>query len=293
MAQTTFRPENGPFAPDTLVVSYYPLGGNDGNTGPRYQQEADITGFDILGITREGSDTTVKNAALRDDFSPARFDDMWASYAGELDESSKDYDYIIVRGQSTGSFPALNIVKNGLIRATHLVIEDGINLRLNRHGKAKGPVASRLDWAVGFAGEALTRPQPPDPNWAKPQGKPTTNGLEKFRAETYHWAPLWRSNYSRRASLEIARTRPDLPMVLKFLGHTATSTSAEVNQFFQKIDKIEAFREKLRQPAATIVRSYLPDAWHSVLEYPEFGAANLLEARSLESFVTRQPSCSE
>jgi len=68
---TLFRA--GP-ATDTLVVSYYPVGGNDRNTGPRYAQEARLTGFDVLGVTRVGTNTCRPSPRLRRQLAADRFD---------------------------------------------------------------------------------------------------------------------------------------------------------------------------------------------------------------------------
>jgi len=295
MLQHTFRPENGPLAPDTVVVSYYPLGGNDENTGPRYQQEATLTGFDIIGITRPGSNTTAKNPLLREDFSPQHFDEKWRGYTGDLDGLTADYDYVIVRGQSTGSFPALNVVKNGLIKATHLLLEDGVNLRRRR-----GPIAARYDWGRNFAGEQLRKPQPTIDTWKKPAVNPRETdlitglknmleGLNKFAVEQYHWEPLWRSNYSWRTSLDIVRTRPDLAIRFIFLGHSATGTGEDIDDFCRRVEKVKLYRapEHFGDEVAPVGIKYFPDAWHGFLEYPEFGAANLLAIRQMSSLVTR------
>lgn len=66
---------------DTLVVSPYPVGGNDRNTGPRYAREAVSTGFDVLGITRVGTNTCRPDPRLRRRLAGHRFDELCAEAA--------------------------------------------------------------------------------------------------------------------------------------------------------------------------------------------------------------------
>jgi hypothetical protein len=40
------------------------------------------------------------------------------------------------------------------------------------------------------------------------------------------------------------------------------------------------------QPVARIRSDYDPDGWHGFLVYPEYGAKNLQDARSMDSLVT-------
>lgn len=292
---------------DTLVISYYPLGGNDANTGPRYQEEATETGFHILGITRVGSDTTKFDRSLRKKLSPENFDESWQEYAADLDEKAKNYDYVIARGQSTGSFPTLNIVKNGLVRATHLLLEDGVNTRQNWRGRQKNPISAKADWAIGMFSEKIVhKPGPLDPEWQKPQSEPTdkpaipktiaeklrnfqnaVQGVGKFAIEVAHWAPLWQSDYSQTATFEIARRRQKLPMLYKFLGHTATSKPDEAKRFIEALSEINQERHANPDQSAEVRGEFDADAWHGTLEYSQYGTQNLLAVRRMQSLVTK------
>lgn len=292
MSETLFRPAVGPLAPDTLVVSYYPLNGNDTNTGPRYQAEADITGFDVLGITRVGSNTPVRNSELRNELSVESFDKTWGAHTPDFDDITKDYDHVIVRGQSTGSFPSLAIVKNGLVRATHLLIEDGINMRRGRYNQSRNPLAARLDWLISDTQERIVKPQPPSADWVKPQGEKTKREPRILQTEIYHWSDLWRSKYSWRTSLDIVRTQPKLAIRFIFLGHTATGSLADQARFEDKLHQTKRSRvnDVNANKIAPVEWDKYPTYWHGFIEYPQFGAANLIATKKMHSFVTPQLS---
>jgi hypothetical protein len=284
MRATTFRSSN---EADTLVVSYYPLSGNDKNTGPRYNEEAAITGFDIAGVTRTGSNTLKFSPWKRHKLSLKHFDESCAEDADSLNKLSRNYDRVIWRGQSTGSFPTLGVVKSGLVKATHLILEDGINTRLGKDKQPLGPVNSRLDWVRYGREEKAGMPRPPFQNWSAPEPVHVNPliGVGKFAAEQYHWAPLWRSAYSRESTIEIAKSTPELPILAKFLGHTGTSTHVEVQQFREELSEIQRERQTNTTSAASIHADYDPDGWHGFIIYPQFGAANLEQVASMQSFV--------
>ena len=182
-----------------------------------------------------------------------------------------------MRGQSTGAFPTLGIVRTGLLPVTHLLIEDGINTRRSRRNLPRGPVAARLDWLRYSRREGAAMPRPPATGWTPPAGEPgpRRRGVW-FAVEQYHWAPLWRSTYSRDALVEIARTEPELPILVKCLGHTALSTTPEVHALRHDLDQVL----NGRRPASCVVHLDT-DAWHGVLVYAEYGAANLRAVRAL------------
>ena len=262
---------------DTLVVSPYPVGGNDRNTGPRYAREAAATGFDVLGLTRTGTNTLRPDPRLRRRLTPAGFDGLCAEVALVLRGRCEGYRYVVVRGQSTGAFPALGIVRSGLLPVTHLVIEDGINTRRNRRGGLRGPVTARLDWLRHTRRERASMPRPPHPGWAVPDLVPPTWRTPLwFAVEQYHWAPLWRSSYSRRAVLDVVARDPDLPVLVACLGNTALTTPSEVESLR---DDLAAVSGDGRPAPCRVV--FDETAWHGHLVYAEYGAANLRAVREL------------
>ncbi len=234
---TLFR--NGRAGSDTLVVSHYPVGGNDRNTGPRYGREAEITGFDQLGITRVGTNTCWPDPRLRRQLAPEAFDDMCGEAALGLAAVCRDYRYVIMRGQSTGAFPTLGVVKAGVLPVTHLLIEDGINTRRSRRNAPRGPLTSRLDWLRYSRLEGAMMRRPPVDEWAPPGGESgRLRRVAWFLVEQYHWVPLWRSTYSRDSIVQIARDQPDLPILVKCLGHTALTTPREVHCLRKDLDQV-------------------------------------------------------
>lgn len=273
---------------DTVVMSHYPLGGNIHNTGPRYREEAALTGFDVVGISRSGTNTLHPSTRLRSRLSPEHFDEFCAESAEDLDAVAQDYDTVIWRGQSTGSFPTLSIVKNRLAKATHLLLEDGINLRQAPGNRPVTSIQGRVDWWSYDKDERAGMPRPPEAGWELPKGEPQgkIGTAAKFLVEQFHWAPLWRSLYSREATLDIAREQWQLPMFVKFVGHSATATEAEIGWMTEELGDISATRKHSQEPAAEIKIGYDASAWHGYLLYPQFGAQNLSETAQLQSFVS-------
>ncbi|MFW3168926.1 hypothetical protein [Geodermatophilus sp. CPCC 206100] len=269
---------------DTLVVSHYPVGGNDANTGPRYQAEASLTGYDILGITRVGTNTLRPSPGLRAELSPDRFAATCEDHAPELLSACRGYDYVIMRGQSTGTLPTLGILMSEAIPATHLLIEDGINTRRSRDGSVRRPIPARLDWWRHTRSERVDMSRPPVAEWSLPTRLPTTWGtVLEFLVEQYHWAPIWRSGYTRDSVIEIVRRQPRLPVLIKLFGHTAMTTRSEAQSFRADIEDI-AQKRRSRSPDVAEVRiDFDVDAWHGFIVYPEYGAANLREARAMPS----------
>lgn len=274
---TLFR--SGRPGTDTLVVSPYPVGGNDRNTGPRYAREAALTGFDVLGVTRTGTNTCRPDPRLRRRLAPGTFDGLCAEAALALRDRCRDYRYVVVRGQSTGAFPALGIVRSGVLPVTHLLVEDGINTRRNRRGGPRGPLVARLDWLRHTRRERVRMPRPPRSGWTAPDTTTTPWRTPLwFAVEQYHWAPLWRSAYSRRTLLDIVASRPDLPVLVSCLGHTALTTPREVESLRHDLAAVAGHG----RPAPC--RIVLDDAaWHGILVYAEYGAANLRSVRELGS----------
>jgi len=270
---TLFR--GGPSS-DTLVVSHYPVGGNDRNTGPRYAREARLTGFDVLGVTRVGTNTCRPSPRLRRQLGQESFDAWCAQAAPALAAVSRGYRYVVLRGQSTGTFPTLGVARTGLLPVTHLLVEDGVNTRRTRRGTIRGPVTARLDWVRYLREERSGMCHPPRDGWAPPDSQPAPPHSSLWHAvEQYHWAPLWRSTWGPDALVQIVRDRPDLPVLVKCLGHTALTTPAEV------ADLRRALQCARIGGAAPCRLDFDPDAWHAFLVYAEFGAANLREAREL------------
>ncbi len=270
---TLFR--GGPTPSDTLVVAHYPVGGNDRNTGPRYAREARATGFDVLGVTRVGTNTCRPDPRLRRRLAQPRFDELCAEAAQRLLPWCRDYDHVVLRGQSTGAFPTLGMVRSGVLPATHLLVEDGVNTRRSRRGSVRGPLAARLDWLRYSRQESAGMRRPPREGWAVPevQRSPRRRVLW-FAVEQYHWAPLWRSTYGRDTLLRIAAGQPDLPILVKCLGHTALSTRREVDDLRRDLAAIG--------PRSAPCRVDLDDdAWHGFLVYAEYGAGNLRAVKAL------------
>jgi hypothetical protein len=75
--------------------------------------------------------------------------------------------------------------------------------------------------------------------------------------------------------VEIVRERPDLPVLVKCLGHTALTTHAEVAELRRALQGARG------AGAAPCRLDFDPDAWHAFLVYAEYGAANLREVRAL------------
>lgn len=262
---------------DTLVVSPYPVGGNDRNTGPRYAREAALTGFDILGLTRTGTNTMRPDPRLRRRLAPAGFDGWCAALARELRGRCDGYRFVVVRGQSTGAFPALGVVRSGVLPVTHLLVEDGINTRHNRRGGPRGPLTARLDHLRHLRRERAGMPRPPRPGWAEPDVTPSSwRTPVRFAVEQYHWAPLWRSHYSRQALLDVVGRRPDLPVLVACVGHTALTTADEVESL--RRDLAAASGDDRPAPCRLVLDAA---AWHGHLVHAEFGAANLRAVREL------------
>jgi hypothetical protein len=261
---------------DTVVVSHYPVAGNDRNTGPRYAREARLTGFDVLGVTRVGTNTCRPSPGLRRRLAPASFDGWCAQAASALAAVCRDYRYVVLRGQSTGTFPTLGVARTGLLPVTHLLVEDGVNTRRTRTDTIRGPVAARLDWIRYLHEERAGLRHPPHDGWAPPDAHPAPRRSTLwFAVEQYHWAPLWRSTWGRDALVRIVRDRPDLPVLVKCLGHTALTTPAEV------ADLRRDLRSARDGGPAPCRLDFDPDAWHGYLVYAEYGAANLREVREL------------
>jgi hypothetical protein len=270
---TLFR--GGP-ASDTLVVSYYPVGGNDRNTGPRYAREAGLTGFDVLGVTRVGTNTCRPSPRLRRRLAKGSFDAWCAEAAPALATVCRDYRYVVLRGQSTGAFPTLGIAASGLLPVTHLLLEDGVNTRRTRRGAIRGPVGARLDWLRYAYEERSGMPHPPRAGWERPDEQPAPRrSTVWFAVEQYHWAALWRSTWGPDVLVKIVRDRPDLPVLVKCLGHTALTTHAEVAELRRALQRARG------TGAAPCRLDFDPDGWHAFLVYAEYGAANLREVRAL------------
>lgn len=272
---TLFR--SGRPGTDTLVVSYYPVAGNDRNTGPRYAREARLTGFDVLGVTRVGTDTCRPDPGLRRRLAPDAFDAFCVEHARTLLTWCRGYRYVILRGQSTGAFPALGVARTGILPLTHLLVEDGINTRRTRRDRIRGPVTARLDWLRYSHLEGAGMPRPPRADWAPPDVAAAPRRAPVwFAVEQYHWAPLWRSTYSRDALLEVVQSRPDLPILVVCLGHTALSTRGEVTTLR---DDVAALTGEGRPAPCRVELD--DDAWHGFLVHAEYGAANLRAVREL------------
>jgi hypothetical protein len=279
---------SGSLRSDTLVIAHYPVAGNDRNTGPRYQAEARITGFDILGVTRVGADTLRPSWRLRKELSIERFDAACEDYATYFRSYCADYEYVIMRGQSTGAFPTLGIIKSGRLPVTHILIEDGVNTRRSRRGEPRGAIAARIDWLNSTLRERRTLRHPPHESWSLPEALPARPGaFARFCVEQFHWAPLWRSDYSRQSILQIVRTRPDLPMLIKFLGHTGTTTNSEVAELQREISQLASQRLMFDSNPADVRVDFDVDAWHGYLLYPQYGAENLRTVRSMRSATRR------
>ena len=275
---TLFR--GGPAA-DTLVVSHYPVAGNDRNTGPRYAREARLTGFDVLGITRVGTNTGLPSPRLRRRLGARSFDAWCAEAASALVEVCRGYRYVVLRGQSTGAFPTLGIARTGLLPVTHLLLEDGVNTRRTRRGRVRDPLTARLDWVRYLREERSGMRHPPQEGWARPDMAPSPRrSLLWFAVEQYHWAPLWRSTWGRDVLVGLVRDRPDLPVLVKCVGHTALSTAAEVAELAADL------RDARGAGAAPCRLDVDADAWHAVLVYAEYGAANLRAVRALHPKAT-------
>lgn len=273
---------------DTLVIGYYPLGGNDMNTGPRYQVEARMTGFDVLGLTRHGTNTIRPNWTYRQELSPKRFASSLAVGADELAEIAARYEYVMVRGQSTGSFPALRLVSSKRVRITHLLIEDGINTRTRRNGTPKGFLGGELDWLRYGVAEARRMPRPPRQGWALPPTSSTSrlSAAAAFFVEQFHWARLWRSSYSRDVLLDIAANYAELPLLVCLVGHTGTTTVAEAIALQTELRRAAERRSRVLGASAADVECDLDfHAWHGFLLYPEYGVPHLLRCRAMRSLV--------
>lgn len=270
---------------DTVVISPYPLKGSDTNTGPRYQEDARLSGFDILGATRDGSDTTRRNEPLREMLDPENpaFDRFWGYQVEDLDHAISPYDKVIVRGQSVGSFPALALVKNGL-RATHLLVEDGINLRYHRTAPSR--LYSWYAWSSAQFSAAVAMPKPPEKDWAIPkhESDPARLRMRKMLTDIHHSSPLWRSSYGHDALLDIVRYRPQLPVLCKFLGNSVISTPRLVELFSQEFAKAVAAREQAGI-AAEAHLDYDENGWHGYLLFPQYTAPNLAKVGQMASYV--------
>jgi hypothetical protein len=272
---------------DTLVISYYPVGGNDANTGPRYREEARLTGFDILGITRPGTNTLLPSHSMRRQLAPAHFDRFVERHLGVLARIANDYEYVIMRGQPSGAFPTLAVVKSEQVRTTHLLIEDGINIRRRSDGTPRGPVAARWDWFQHTWTERRRMPRPPITGWQLPPEASVKSGkVLRFFVEQFHWAPLWRSSYTTDALISVAHEQPALPMLVKFLGHSPTITRADLATFRARIAEAMDKRRVQGSPTGEICVEYDADAWHGYLLYPQYGAANLVQVREMQHAST-------
>lgn len=279
---------------NTLIISPYPRGGNDQNTGPRYAEEAAITGFEIHGMKREGADTLHFSPRLRRRLSsPALFDEMCSEAAEQLRPRTEYYDTVIVRGQSTGGFQALGMVKSDQMHVTHLLLEDGINTRTRRNGSPLGGLAARHDWLSYSREEKYRFPKVERPaDWIAPP-KIERNILQavavgaKIMVESTHYSPLWRSSYSTASAVEVIKTQPEIAMLFKFLGHTGTSDQRSLEIYTKELRAAEAARfAEPDRPAAPVVIDYDPDGWHAYLVFPQYGAANLQQVAQLKSYVT-------
>jgi hypothetical protein len=271
----------------TVVVSYYPLNGNDANTGPRYQEEAELTGFDILGITRDGSNTTHTDASIQNSFDPkvpAKYEQNLESHVEKVARKISDYDTVILRGQSVGSFPTLALVKNG-IYATHLLLEDGVNLRYHKTRESK--IYSWYTWVSAQFSEMIAMPKPPHEGWEAPKTDPQPDRVRKLITDIRNSSLLWRSSYSHDAVLDIVRDYPKLPVLCKFLGNSVVSTPALFGLFAPEFDAAAKVRvARAQNSEAAPARQYYDDTgWHGYHLYPQYGAANLIQASHMPSYV--------
>ena len=218
--------------------------------------------------------------------SPDDFDKTTIAGAEALRDIAERYRYVIMRGQSSGSFPALAITKSGKVPITHLLIEDGINTSLSVRGQRSGFLSARLVWVRYGLQERLFMPKPPYDNWQLPE-KVAAPIMSKVQGlvEQFHWAPLWRSSYSVRSILEIAREQPELPILLKFIGHTATGNLPQIDSLRRDLNAINAVRQASETPAARIQCDYDQDAWHGFLVYPEYGICNLEQIRAMPTLI--------
>lgn len=271
------------------MISHYPVGGNDANTGPRYQVEAEMTGFDIVGVTRVGTNTMWPSPRVRKQLSTGAFPASCEDQARALLPLCEGYETVVLRGQSTGAFPTMGIARTGIIPLTHLLIEDGINTRRSSRGGMRGALAARWDWLRYTAVERRTMARPPVPSWKLPSQLPGSwRTVAMFFVEQYHWAPLWRSTYTRDVLLELVERRPDVPVLIKMLGHTATSTEREANDLKRDIDAGVA-RSPVKSGRAPVIVDIDSDAWHGFLVYPEYGAKNLSQVHGMRSATPDGP----
>jgi hypothetical protein len=119
--------------------------------------------------------------------------------------------------------------------------------------------------------------RPPCKQWSTPEELPTHwRTVARFAVEQYHWAPLWRSRYSRDSILRIAQEQPDLPILVKCLGHTALTTRREVAELRHDLARI-----RCNGRSAECRVDFDEEAWHGWLVYAEYGAGNLLAARAM------------
>ena len=167
------------------------------------------TGFDVLGITRIGTNTCRPDPLLRRRLARHRFEELCAEAALQLAPWSRDYDHVVLRGQSTGAFPTLGIVRSRALPVTHLLVEDGINTRRSRHGAVRGPVAARLDWLRYARQESLGMRRPP--GGLGRAGRPTVAAASRgFAVEQYSGSAVAQHIRPRRDPADRRRALVDL-----------------------------------------------------------------------------------
>lgn len=280
MHATLFRAES---EASTLVISPYGVLGCDTNTGPRYLEEARLTGFDILGITRMGSDTFRFQPELRNQLSPHVFDDFIASQADQIAAYSQDYERIIGRAQSAGSFLMFALIKSGGIKFSHLVVEDGVNTFSVSSSGSMDYLRGLSTFARYKHAESKNMPRPPEQGWYIPSAAPIPlrEKVAKFIVEQAHWGPLWNSSDSRESLLEIVKQSPEIAVLAKFFGHTNSGTPRTIHNYIREIEAATDERESNYADAADVIAEYDPKAWHGYIEYPQFGASNLLSVAGI------------
>jgi hypothetical protein len=265
-------------ASKTLVVAFYPLGGNDVNTGPRFHREAELAGVDMLAVTRAGTNGLVPSRRLRQRLSPAVFETSLDPLFAQLEPVCRRYARVLLRGQSTGAFPALAVAAARRLPVTDLLIEDGLNARPSTSADLAELLSGNLHWLKHSMVERR-RMQPPE--GAEPlrrTGSGTRLPAVAFLVEQYHWEPLWRSDYGRETLLAVIREQPRLPVSVVLFGHSGTASPIQAEELRVRLNAAGAERLVLDEAAAPVAVRLEPDSWHGWLLYPEVGASNILWA---------------
>lgn len=274
---------NNPYE-GVLVVTQYPFGGKDVNSGARYLQTANLLGVDILAMQATG---TGHRAARPDGWlstRPKRFLGMCAMDYKQVLPYIEGYDTVVGWGDSGrgANIMGMQLECNAFDR---LLIRDGVNLKAPQYRRdgwrdfvsyqrtgerdkpvdtADVPMASRLD------------------RMALPRRLATTIAIGAASLlEAANYTEQLRSTYTKSAA-EILAIDTSLPMRVVSLTHSFTGSPEQAEIFNTDLvsRREKAFDRQRDDPVARQAElvATLEPGYHSDLLRPQLAAEHLHQA---------------